>query len=237
MKNILTFQLGDTSVEAHLWQKKQNSKCFLINLHENESTSIEAGISIVEEFGGQFLHLHHEGSRNLRFKYQHKNLEIDPNRIFSKHGILKSLKDLNPALEDFGPALTSIEHFATLIKTQLSQNAYTQQQPLIALHNNQGDGEYTIHSLKNDDSIDKIHLSQTHFIYDFYYVLDQHHYNQLAEKDFHVALQKHYKNIHTSLHDGSLSLYFGERNLHYINIEAKIGHLDQQIKMIKQLIF
>jgi len=50
----------------------------------------------------------------------------------------------------------------------------------------------------------------------------------IKKQGFNAVLQNSMK----ATDDGSLSIYYGKKNLVYINIETQKGNLDEQVKML-----
>ena len=57
-------------------------------------------------------------------------------------------------------------------------------------------------------------------LYEFYFITTARLYGLLTPTGFNVILQNNAK----ATDDGSLSVYFGQRNIEYVNIEAQHGH-------------
>src|SRR3954462_10172172 len=68
---------------------KIQSQCFngcdsgitFLNVHENESTSVQAAEKFLADIGGTLVKLNHLGTRNLTFKISKRTYAIDPNRM------------------------------------------------------------------------------------------------------------------------------------------------------------
>ena len=53
-------------------------------------------------------------------------------------------------------------------------------------------------------------------------------FKRIKKQGFNAVLQSNIK----ATDDGSLSIYYGKKNLVYINIETEKGNLDEQVKML-----
>jgi len=64
---------------------------------------------------------------------------------------------------------------------------------------------------------------------DFIYTTVEAYYIKFKEAGLNVILQDNDKCVN----DGSLSVWCGQRNIPYVNIEAQKGHYDEQMKLTK----
>jgi hypothetical protein len=62
----------------------------------------------------------------------------------------------------------------------------------------------------------------------FFIVNNNEMFKEIKKGSFNVVLQNSVK----ATDDGSLSIYYGKRNLVYINIEAQNKYFDEQVKML-----
>lgn len=67
---------------------------------------------------------------------------------------------------------------------------------------------------------------------DIIFTTDSLLFNKMANYCYNSILQD---NVNVKK-DGSLSVYFGERNRRYINIETEHGKLDKHLEMIEKLL-
>jgi hypothetical protein len=219
------FKLGDGQIEAVVHQNKSASPTML-NVHDDEDTSVAAGKANIAQFGGRVIELAHSGERLITFSLGGEKYSFDPNRIFSDVGITETLKKHSKVSPE---AHAAIKEFAA---EYLKHFALEQERVIIALHNTV-DGIFSVGSfgpagyLRADASA--THISKRRSKFDFFYVTEQKFYNYLAERDFNVVMQ----NNAAVTEDGSLSVYFAKRGVPYINIEAEMRHLNNQIEMLK----
>jgi len=82
-----------------------------INVHDNETTSVEAARSALESNGGTLIKIENNRQRMIRFKWRGHSYSFDPNRIFSRIGIEQTLKDNGRSSKQ---AAKEIEKFAQL---------------------------------------------------------------------------------------------------------------------------
>lgn len=209
--------LGNTPVIVqHL---AGNGKTF-VHLHQNELTALNAAKVIVNKEGGTLITLIHPGGRNIVFQLRNKRFEFDPNRIFTDHGIKKTLTQFG----NYSPeAHKEVKKLALKIQHVLPKGK------IIAVHNN---SSYSLkdylpgHSLENDAQA--VYLSPKNHYRNFYLVTKLKDYLRLKTKGFNGVLQKP-----DATDDGSLSVLLADND--YINVEAGYDQLVEQIKMLKQV--
>ena len=68
-------------------------------------------------------------------------------------------------------------------------------------------------------------------VHNFFFVTRPAMFNKLKKLGFNVVLQ----NNRSVTDDGSLSVYAAKRGINYINVEARHGALQTQIKMLRAL--
>jgi hypothetical protein len=56
-------------------------------------------------------------------------------------------------------------------------------------------------------------------------------FKRIKKRGFNAVLQ----NSVNTTDDGSLSIYYGKKNLVYVNIETEKGNLDEQVEMLNAL--
>ncbi|WP_232503074.1 hypothetical protein [Wolbachia endosymbiont of Cimex lectularius] len=237
MTNINTKEydltLGSTTVKLFI-ESDDISGINFINVHQNEVTSKEAGKRIIQQFGGRMLYIiHGDGtSRNVEFNLNGEKYEFDPNRIFDDVGAEASLKKFGNFSEG---ALKAVRNFAEKILDFLLPD----QDYVIALHNNYNSPSYSFKSyfsppLSRD--VLKIYpeVCPESGTGEFFYTTVEDWFEALKQKEvFNIILQ----NNKAVEDDGSLSVsvYAGENNIRYSNVEAEHGHLEQQIDMLPAL--
>ncbi len=200
----------------------------MINLHDDETTSVEAAKQVLEETGGVLIKIENESKRLINFAQHGRIFSFDPNRMFTREGIRASL--LRHTKYSSEPAIKKIEGFARLILDQIPQNVTT----LIALHNND-EGRLSVSSYekggeyKNEAAI--VAKAPGQDPDNFFFTTDSRLFKQLKRSGYNVVLQENKK----ATNDGSLSIYYGRRKKSYVNVEAEIGKLEEQKKMIQSV--
>lgn len=219
------FKIGNAIVTAEVFQ---NGKPWptMINVHDDENTSVAAGKIIIEQSGGRLIELSQAGKRLVSFNLNGERYSFDPNRIFSDAGILDTLERRSTWSE---AAHRTVKRFAT---QYLEYFGLDREPVIVALHNTV-DGTYSIESYRSGAehaaAAAALHISTNRGRFDFFYVTDQRFFDYLKQRDFNVVLQ----NNAAVPDDGSLSVYFARKGIPYVNIEAELSHLNAQIEMVR----
>jgi hypothetical protein len=223
--NKVPFQLGDRQIHAVVHQY-QRAVPTMLNVHEDERTSVAAGKANLIQHGGRLIELVHSGERLITFGLAGKTYVFDPNRIFSDIGITETLRKHSAYSAH---AHAEIKAFA---QAYLRQFALDNEPVIIALHNTV-DGIFSVESFLPGGKLGRdaaeVHISPHRSKFDFFYVTEKDFFDYLCERDFNVILQDNANGTD----DGSLSIRFARKRIPYINIEAEMGHLDVQIEMVK----
>lgn len=222
---IINYNLGNSLVKIVIHLDSGSQKYILLNLHENEATSISAAKEILRRYGGKFLYLNQNGERNLTFRLNGKVYFVDPNRIFTRDGIRKSLNNLGDYSYEAEEVVNKLAQF--LLK-ELNKDSLV----IVAVHNN-SDGSYSAKSYLGGYKQDakEIYINNKEDEDDFFFVTRVEHYQYLKSKGFNVILQDN-ENVRD---DGSLSVYCGKNNLPYINVETQQGKFQKQIQMLEAI--
>lgn len=218
-KTITTLTLGDTTLDIAQYYQS-GAPVHLIRLHGDEHDAKQCGLWWVEENGGHFIDLDHE-QREHHFALGDRFMSFDPNRIFTREGIIREV----------GPdpvAIQCVQQIADHIRHCLKPATC-----VIALHNNE---DFSIHDyLPGGEYVNSAAV--------IHYNPDQHPHNlilttQCADFDF---IQSH--NINAVLlnasepdHPGSLSDHCHQSGIRYFNIETHHGQLEEQKKLLALLL-
>jgi len=198
----------------------------MVNVHDDENTSVEAGLTNINLQGGRLIEFVHSGERLVEFHLNGQKYTFDPNRIFSDAGITDTLKKHSSYS---AAAHAAIKSFAT---QYLEYFALEKEPVIIALHN-ATDGTFSVRSYLPDGehgaATVETYISPNRNKFDFFYVTDKKFYDYLKARDFNVTLQ----NNENCPDDGSLSVHFAKKGIPYLNIEAEMKHLTSQIEMVK----
>jgi len=222
--NRHSFQLGDTRVQARVTQS-QDANPTMVNVHDDENTSVRAGKVVIHASGGRLIELVHSGRRFVAFRLDGQTYRFDPNRIYTEDGIRATLTRQKNYSE---AAHAAVRGFAQ----QFIETFELNRQPVILALHNTGNGGLSINSYQPNRELnraaDRVHESKSRSAGDFFYVTDERFFNWLKARDFNVMLQDN-TNVPD---DGSMSVYFSRQGIPYLNIEANNDHLEEQIEMV-----
>jgi hypothetical protein len=211
-----SIQLGNTNVIIKTIDKGPGK--FFIHLHQNETTSLKAAKKLVGLRGGKVVSLVHNGGRNIVFRLKGKRYEFDPNRIFTKQGIKRTLSQFSHYSKG---AYQQIKQLADAIVIRIPHGK------VIAIHNNKS---YSLKSYLKGSALEQdaeeVYLNPNKFYRNFYLVTQQSDFNRLKKLGFNVVLQSK-----RATDDGSLSVMLAHQ--HYINVEAGYGQFKEQLQMLE----
>jgi hypothetical protein len=152
--------------------------------------------------------------------------QVDPNRIFSRAGAEKSLRQLNPTWgeEKLRAALDRLDRGRGALVRAL------QPPPgglLITLHNNSAG-----YSIRDEIPIsDQVSLKLPDQPHEFYLCTDPQDFALLAESPYNALLQRRAP----PQDDGSLSRLAARLGIRYINLEVALGKFRKQAEMLAWL--
>ena len=226
-EQTIFYKLAENIIPIRIQHYGDRNDLVFINLHDDEATSVEATRKILEEYGGLLIEIENNAQRNIRFRLGHYIYCIDPNRMFSKEGVTKSLKEL-------GRHSTKAEEEVTKFGQRIIQLIPGDAKYVVALHNNTpglfSAKEYSPGHIRSIET-KKIYLNPEEDADDFFLTTDNTLYEKLADHGFNTILQD---NKHCT-DDGSLSVYCGKNNIRYVNCETEHGKSRQYYQMIRTL--
>lgn len=257
VKSTQIISLGDTSVKINIYEKKGANLTFFVP-HHNEQTGLGIAKEMIAANGGRLVEiesLDEKGNplRQVRFSLDGKSYSVDPNRIYTENGrqCANVPAEVSPIVKNFADSLLKILFAPGAGKLRDGEKF------LVAVHNNSDvDEEGKSESARERDltayaylrqwkaskassgpfheQVEGVYLSNAEDDEDnFFFVSTPVFVGFLAEKGFNVALQKNAVKLQSKncgIDDGSLSVYSGQLNLPYINVEAdlKNGSLRQR---------
>jgi hypothetical protein len=200
-----------------------------VHVHEDETTAVEVMKQFMLETNrGCLVTIQCQKKRMVSFGLGDSIYSFDPNRIFTPAGLAATLRK-NGAFSD------SAANKVKALATNLTRNHVDSQQLVVALHNNSDNGTLTIRSYSKvgvfAKEADKVYISKKLDVDDFILTTDYRAFDYLSKRGFNVLLQA--KN---ATDDGSLSVYAQQKGIPYINIEAQLGHAQQQMAMLKAVV-
>jgi hypothetical protein len=219
--------------------------------HENENVVNEYLKEQVLRRGGRFVILHQHGERNLQLKFGDKIYMVDPNRIFSKHGVVASLQGLNegftPQDKMFRKACQRALRIGKFIRKRLGR--VRSGRTIIAIHNNTdgydndgkgGVGTLSIERYRKRFKSGALYIKDVHVGEDdeddLFFVTDPRDFDNMKADGWNALLQHPQVAWIDDEDDGSLSVLSEKRGVRYINIEAQRkegdNHLEVQKKMV-----
>lgn len=216
--------IGESSVNVVTYTARDRGQTW-INVHENERTSVDAALEVIERVGGKVVYLEHGGERNISFELDGETYMVDPNRIYSENGVRATLERLGPVSE---AAVAEVMRFSDELIRHLGLDTL---HVALTIHNNREGGysalSYTEGEAYENDAAD-VRIHEDTSTDDFYFITEESWVEPLAQAGFNVVLQDNSR----VTDDGSLSVYCGQRGIPYVNVEARHGHLEEQIRMI-----
>ena len=226
-EKIIYYQLGDTRVPIHVKTYGKKQDLVFINLHDNEFTSVEAAMPLIEEKGGTLIRIENNRDRVINFRFRGSRYSFDPNRMFSDTGISETMKDRG---EYDAAAAAEIKKFSERFLALIpGEGKY-----LIALHNNT-DGGFSVLSYmkggKYQHDAKKVYRNPSEDPDDLVYTTDENIYKNSVKFGFNSVLQ--HKN---PTPDGSMSVWAGENDWKYINLETEHGKVLKYREMLLLLI-
>lgn len=203
-----------------------NSSTIYISVHEDEKTGIEALRVFSQRHEINYFFLKHNGERRIGCWNKSDTSSVDPNRIYSEKGV-------KATLEDGGKYTIKLSHGADNLADGVLKSIDTALW-IIAVHNNTPDNYSILSYLPKGseyDNMKKVFVNYNSDPDDFVYTTDQGLYEFLRNNHISVILQDNDQFID----DGSLSVYCGQHNRAYANIETEHGHILEQIDLLEML--
>ena len=188
-----------------------------LHIHGNENTAREVlNLNMKTHSGAAYLI--ENDDRYVRIL----RARIDPNRLFSRIGAERSLRDQNPGMpsDRVGPVLEFLDsHRGKLVAHLRPRDGDL----LFALHNNR---EYSV--TEEVDQSDDTSLPQADHPREFFLCTDPRDFAILRKSPFNVVLQ----NRRPAMDDGSLSRLAAREGFRYVNLECAIGERQAQLDRV-----
>ena len=187
-----------------------------IHIHGDERTAFEVLESLTSRARGDVFFIQ-SNTRDV----QVRGLTIDPNRMWSRAGAERSLRNLNKTDTGVDQALRAIEDDREGVLRRLLPRGG---ELLVALHNN-GPG----YSVEDETAIsDQVARNDKEHPDEFILCSVRADFDIQSRGPFNVVLQQNPKGED----DGSLSRLWAARNVRYVNIEAARGNAAAQRNML-----
>jgi hypothetical protein len=228
VEKTIYYKLGDQTLPIKVFQYGDLKNIVCINLHDNENTSVEAARSILELKGGTLIKIENNKEHFILFKLRGINYGFDPNGIFSREGIEKTLKENSRTSK---AEIDEIEKFAQRILELIGGKTSC----IIALHNNTDDDYSVTTYLKGNErqnDAKEVYKAPKQDVDDIVFTTDSLLYKKMADQGYNSIWQDN----QNARKDGSLSVYCGDKGKRYINIETEHGKFDQYAEMLGKLL-
>lgn len=219
------FKLGSDTLNIAGYRSPTTDSILLVHLHHNEQTALNVAQQfIILSADVNFVFLDNKESREVNFKINKTNVKFDPNRIFSKQGIQKTVVTTPPLTQQANSEVNKLSAF--LIDTH-----FKKAKQIIALHNNTTLGTLTVNDFKADgkyanESIN-VFINDKNEPDNFIITTELDYFIILKEQNINVVLQHP-----TPFDDGSLSVWAAKNNKPYINIEVEHGNFNRQKELL-----
>lgn len=222
------FKIANRNIPIQVTQFGEPNGIVCINLHDNEYTSVNAAMWVLRETGGTLIRIQNKKERIIKFILKNRKYSFDPNRMFSKVGIKASLERTGKTNED---AIALVWSFGQRVLGLIPDSTFC----VIALHNNTKNA-FSVKSYLpgNDHGIDAVEVyhNPEYDEDDFVLTTDSNLYREMMQLGYNAILQD---NKHARK-DGSLSVYYGELNKRYVNIETEHGKTSEYAGILKSLL-
>ena len=149
--------------------------------------------------------------------------KIDPNRLFSRVGAEKSVREQNPGIA--ADRLEAVLSFLDRHREELIRHLEPEKgELLVALHNNQDYSVKDEMAQSDDTSIPQPNLPR-----EFFLCTDPKDFAILKKSPYNVVLQ----NRKPADDDGSLSRLAVKRGFRYVNLECANEEMEDQLEMMR----
>ncbi len=227
VEKTLHYKIGNKSISVKIIQYGERKDIVCINMHDNEDAAVEAAIAVLETEGGTLIKVENAGQRVVRFKLGSITYGFDPNRIYSRIGIQQTLLDNKKTSVQ---AINEIEKFGKYLLSLIPENTDC----IVALHNNT-EGLFSIKSYTAGGNRQRdaraVYENPTQDIDDIAFTTDSLLYQKMSDAGYNTIWQDNDR----AKKDGSLSIYCGETNQRYINIETQHGKVVEYVEMLQKL--
>ena len=221
---VKPIKLGKTQIELRQFFNANTNKILFLNVHQDEQTSIDAIQTFAKDIPLNFAYLHHQSTRLVKYQIGKHFYTVDPNRIYTKQGRLNTIESKHK--------ITLKSRFVAKKLAKYIINLISNYGIIVTLHNN-SDVNYSIKSyLPGGDEAQntaEVYINPSMDADDFIYTTKKQYFDYLKQANYNVILQDNTNFVN----DGSLSVYCGINKIPYINIEAQLGHYDEQLELIK----
>lgn len=250
-----TVRLGDQTVYIKIFENRGSDKVFA-HVHENEVAALEAGKQIITKYGGKLITLIHSTvgtkNRNVTFTSGKTTYQFDPNRIYTMDEkiIQSTIRVIKGGGKVDQNIVNMVKNLANQIWVEVKDHPI-----IIAIHNNKNTPasvktrwlfwhtlepeSFSINSYiksydqsgESNKSCSDIYINPTINNSEFFIVTDKNDFDLLVQKKYTVVLQNN-----NPVDDGSMSVFAFKNGKRYVNAEAKMGRVKEQIDMLEVLL-
>ena len=250
---VKTIRLGDDTVYLKIYTKPGKNVVYA-HVHENEEASLEAGMAVLNKYGGKLFTLSHSidtTNRNVTFEYNKTTYQFDPNRIYTTNDTIlqKNIKIISGDGKVDTKVKKDVRNLANIIWSETKGAKL-----IVALHNNKNTPatfktlwffinnfepeSYNITSYvmksefasDSNKSCDEIYINPRLNNSEFFIVTEKRDFDLFFQKKYSVVLQNA-----EPIDDGSMSVFAVKNKRRYINSEAKMGKIIEQTEMLELL--
>ena len=222
-----TFRLADEKVWVHIYESASPGLTF-VSLHDDENTATEAAKRYIQQHGGRLVELRHGRGRNVAIRRDGRLSWFDPNRMFTKVGLGKSLERFQSLTET---NLILAYHFGQEVAGLVG---IERDRLIVAVHNNTED-KLTIQDYRKGElygaNTQEVYANPRHDPDDYFYVTSPGLFSALVQLRYNVALMEPEPSIDT----GSLAYFSKLQGTHYVLVEAQHDHDKEQLQMLESL--
>jgi hypothetical protein len=172
---------------------------------------------------GKMIRLQQHGERLIVFSLGEVQYRFDPNRIFTAAGRRETLEKFSSSYNR--NALKELTRFSNIILKKIKKARL-----VVALHNNTNGEPLSIKTYINQKAY-RIYVNNDLDEDDFFLTTEKKIFDYLKAQKMNVALELPGR----TKDDGSLSVYCNKVNLPYVNVEAQVGHENEQFRMLQVL--
>jgi hypothetical protein len=250
-----TIRMGDDTLQLKVYEKPGRDIVY-VHVHENEVAALEAGLKTWEQSGGRLVTISHsfDGTvnRNITFRHKGNTYRVDPNRIYTPDdSVLNSqIMPLKGRGKVSADVVKIVRNLADSIWHQVKDASL-----IVAVHNNKNTPLTTKHfwfywykntaesynvtsyvrksdySSDSNKSCSDIYINPAINDSEFFIVTQREDFMYFFEKRYNVVLQNQ-----LPVDDGSMSVYASAGGKRYINAEAKMGRVEEQLFMLGLLL-
>lgn len=224
--------VGDLEVRL-LEEGAPGAPVVLVNVHEDESTSVQAARQAWDPQRHRLLRLQGQGRRLLEFHLEGRRFRFDPNRIFSPAGIELTLKKYGGTSPAAQAAVARLADALVQAMVPAQGLALGPARLIVALHNNRRGYTMDSYGPKGEYAGEAAAVARQPGADagDFFLVTQRDAFDALQRAGFNAVLQRP-----EPRDDGSMSVRWAGPRPRYVNVEARHDHGPAQRAMLEALL-